>query len=589
MKKHPIVMIFFCTFSALLTTLYACNNSQVTKEPLTEIVIAKVEDTSSIPAQKINMPNNPQQIDHTPVTQTKIGSAIPPTPIRETLQSTPTSPVEKLSKAERKGSLKVPANSWFSEMDPHKEPSSSFAAWGPGIAYHRLMKFSNGPNVKLPSMKTECDVCSEWQFQDLHTITFTINSDIPWVTSNGSIIDTVSAQDIAFSLNRQKTEGWSNSHILHMIKSATAKTHSELEVTLSAPDADVFVALANGRSKILPHKNITGLESQIPENFISSGSWILEKIEKDSSTRMIANPNNLSTPHLESVEFHYIPEAETRRSAYLVGLLDVHRVEQLDRDNVELEIKLEDPKPGIGIQVVFNTQKGPFGNLQFRRSVMNSINPKTIIENVWKNKAFFSMGYPMLSSDWEVKESIWSTYFGNPDKSLTELEQQGLQIPYPITITSADYGDMHIQTLDVISEQLSMGGFNPTLQILNRREFGETALTNTDYQMLVGPTFPQTSPNGHLLTLLHSKGAWNRSGYSNASLDHLLQTQASQFDHKKRSQNISEINLILLNEGVRFMPVTMIHLWAWNNQIKHFYPNFSLEEYSHWEQISIID
>ena len=589
MKKHPIVMIFFCTFSALLTTLYACNNSQVTKEPLTEIVIAKVEDTSSIPTQKINMPNNPQQIDHTHVTQTKIGSAIPPTPIRETLQSTPTSPVEKLSKAERKGSLKVPANSWFSEMDPHKEPSSSFAAWGPGIAYHRLMKFSNGPNVKLPSLKTECDVCSEWQFQDLHTITFTINSDIPWVTSNGSIIDTVSAQDIAFSLNRQKTEGWSNSHILHMIKSATAKTHSELEVTLSAPDADVFVALANGRSKILPHKNITGLESQIPENFISSGSWILEKIEKDSSTRMIANPNNLSTPHLESVEFHYIPEAETRRSAYLVGLLDVHRVEQLDRDNVELEIKLEDPRPGIGIQVVFNTQKGPFGNLQFRRSVMNSINPKTILENVWKNKAFFSMGYPMLSSDWEVKESIWSTYFGNPDKSLTELEQQGLQIPYPITITSADYGDMHIQTLDEISEQLSMGGFNPTLQILNRREFGETALTNTDYQMLVGPTFPQTSPNGHLLTLLHSKGAWNRSGYSNPSLDHLLQTQASQFDHKKRSQNISEINLILLNEGVRFMPVTMIHLWAWNNQIKHFYPNFSLEEYSHWEQISIID
>ena len=199
------------------------------------------------------------------------------------------------------------------------------------------------------------------------------------------------------------------------------------------------------------------------------------------------------------------------------------------------------------------------------------------------------MGYPMFSSDWEMKESIWSTYFGNPDKSLTELEQQGLQIPYPITITSADYGDMHIQTLDVISEQLSMGGFNPTLQILNRREFGKTALMNTDYQMLVGPTFPQTSPNGHLLTLLHSKGAWNRSGYSNGSLDHLLQTQASQFDHKKRSQNISEINLILLNEGVRFMPVTMIHLWAWNNQIKHFYPNFSSEEYSHWEQISLID
>jgi ABC-type transport system substrate-binding protein len=588
MKKRLILMIFFCTFSFLLTILSACNNPQVTKESFTGIVREEVEDTP-IAIREINIPDKPDQIDSSPITQSKIDTAIPLTPLNKILQPSPTSPVKKLTRIERKGSLKVPTNAWFSNMDPHKEPSSSFAAWGPGIAYHRLMKFTNGPNVKLPSMKTECDICSEWQFEDLHTITFTINSNIPWVTSNGSTIDTVSAQDIAFSLNRQKTEGWSNAHILHMIKDATAITDSKLKVTLSAPDADLFIALANGRSKILPHKNITNLEYQIPENVVSSGSWLLEKIDENSSALMIANPNNLSTPHLDNIEFHYLPEAKTRRSAYLVGLLDIYRVEQFDKDDVELEIKLEDPKPGLGLQVVFNTQKEPFNHLHLRRSVMNSINPKNIIENVWGNRAFFSMGYPMISSDWEVEESIWSTYFGNPDKSLTELEQQGLEIPYPITITSANYGDMHIQTLNVISDQLTVGGFAPSLQILNRREFGETALTNSDYQMLVGPTFPQTSPNGHLLTLLHSKGAWNKSGYSNSLFDQLLETQASQFDDEKRSQNISEINLILLNEGIRFMPVTMIHMWAWHDQIKHFYPNFSLEEYSHWEHISLID
>ena len=587
MKKRHIVTIF-CTFSFLLTILSACNNSQVTKESFTGISRGKVEGTP-IATREINIPDKPNQIDSTPITQPKIDNAIPSTPINKILQPNPTSPVKKLTRAERKGSLKIPTNSWFSNMDPHKEPSSTFAAWGPGIAYHRLMKFTNGPNVKLPSMKTECDICSEWQFEDLHTITFTINSDIPWVTSNGSTIDTVSAQDIAFSLNRQKTEGWSNAHILHMIKDATAITDSKLEVTLSAPDADLFIALANGRSKILSHKNITDLEYQIPENVVSSGSWLLEKVDKNSSALMIANPNNLSTPHLDNIEFHYLPEAKTRRSAYLVGLLDIYRMEQFEKDGVELEIKLEDPKPGLGLQVVFNTQKKPFSNLHLRRSVMNSINPKNIIENVWGNRAFFSMGYPMISPDWEVEESIWSTYFGNPDKSLSKLKQQGHEIPYPITITSANYGDMHIQTLNVISDQLTVGGFDPSLQILNRREFGETALTNSDYQMLVGPTFPQTSPNGHLLTLLHSKGVWNRSGYSNSLFDQLLETQASQFDDKKRSQNISEINLILLNEGVRFMPVTMIHMWAWHDQIKHFYPNFSLEEYSHWEHISLID
>ena len=148
MKKRPIVMIVLCTFSFLLTILSACNNSQLTKESFTGIVREEVEYTP-IATRKINIPNKPEQIDSTPITQPKIDNAIPPTPFNKILQPSPTSPVEKLTRAERKGSLKVPTNTWFSNMDPHKEPSSSFAAWGPGIAYHRLMKFTNGPNVKL--------------------------------------------------------------------------------------------------------------------------------------------------------------------------------------------------------------------------------------------------------------------------------------------------------------------------------------------------------------------------------------------------------------------------------------------------------
>ena len=82
MKKRPIVMIIFCTFSFLLTILSACNDSQVTKESFTGIVREEVEDTP-IAIREINIPDKPKQIDSRRITKSKIDNAIPPTPFNK--------------------------------------------------------------------------------------------------------------------------------------------------------------------------------------------------------------------------------------------------------------------------------------------------------------------------------------------------------------------------------------------------------------------------------------------------------------------------------------------------------------------------
>ena len=115
------------------------------------------------------------------------------------------------------GSLTIPTEVWFENLDPHMESSDGYAAWGPGIAYSRLMKFKTEKNMSLPSLATECDLCSEWKMTSPNEFLFQIREDISWNSSDGQEFHRVTAKDIEYSLQRQGHENSPNSHIIHMI------------------------------------------------------------------------------------------------------------------------------------------------------------------------------------------------------------------------------------------------------------------------------------------------------------------------------------------------------------------------------------
>jgi len=543
-----------------------------------------IADLPSTIAPLASIPANLNQFNLVP-------TLVPPMPLQQGTSSgsaiSTIKPISKEPRQTRGGTLRVATHTWFEDLDPHREPSTSFVAWGPGIAYSRLMRFKSGPNVELPSMEVECELCTDWDIEDSTTLNFTLRDDVKWQTQLGMGLNYVNAQDIASSFQKQMTKGWPNSHILHMLDKIEAPSDTELRITLMAPDADVFIALADGRSKITPDIAASSTNRQILRSITGSSPWLQETIKPQTMVRMVRSEQSEIEPYLDAMEFHLVEDPETRLSAFLVGLVDIYRIEYLEGQIDSPDPKLNYFEPGSGIEIAFSTESPPFDDPKVREAAMYALDPKELIDKVWEGMAFFSLGFPAANKEWVVEENVWSKHFSSTDKSLAILKDSSIQSPVPITITSSDYGIQHMESVQMFAEQLSRGGFDPSINLLNRREYVAEAWKSGGYQMLIGPSFPQSSPNGYLLPVLHSRGAWNTTKHFDGKLDRLILAQASEYDSDSRTALIQDINKSLLDNGYRFMPITKIQPWTWNNNLQDFHPNFAGNEYSFWEKVWI--
>ena len=430
--------------------------------------------------------------------------------------------------------------------------------------------------------------------KDDQTFIFHIRDGVRWHTNTKyEDLGTVDSYDVKASLERQRSKELPNSHILHMIKDIRVVTKSILEISLINADADFLSAIADGRSKVISAAVLRDPTPLDDGPVIGSGPWSLSKYTHQTLSVMINNSQNTDDPDrqalLESLRFHTIPDSKTRHAAYKVALLDIHQLSLSDMDLPSDEYNpgnfLLYPESGIGLEISFNTTKIPFDNQEVRRAAMASLNPDTIIRDAWKGRAFFSSGFPLATPTWLQDRESWLPYFDKADNTLESLKTTELVLPINVQIKSSDFGEEYVESVKIIKQQLSQGGFKPVVNFLSRKEYAEDAWIAGNYQIMVGPTIPQTSPNGYLLGVLHSRGGWNTNGHKNDELDRLLEQQAIEYDVAKRRHLIKQIQTSILENGYRFMPATKISLWTWQSNIRDFNPNFSRGEYGFWEKV----
>jgi len=537
------------------------------------------------------------KIDGAQVSKSEMVATIVPTPIsladKETITSLSSNNADMVStsalitqvEAEQKvslsgkkgGSLKLASKNYFGSLDPHQNYSASYSTWGIGVIYQRLLKFSSGPNIVLPSQATECEVCQSWKMIDGKTFIFNIDPDVTWQSINSKDLGNMSVEDIKFSLERQMNMGNKNAdrfHMIHSIESTPDK--GQLQINLHAPDADIFTSLADGRSKLISKSYSENSNFTDSDSLVGSGPWKLSKLSENSYSILENAYSTPNPPYLDAIEFHILPDQQTRLSAYSVGLIDVYNI---DQHSTKMDISFADPTPGQGFEIAFNTAIYPFDDFDIRSTARNNINPDEIIKEAWNDQAFFSLGFATAHSSWIPEKSLWKSYF-SPYKQTEPLAQM-----IPIDITTSDFGTKFKKSVEITSRHLTSAGFEPTINYVNRRQYTELQWKGGDFQILMGPTFPHTSTNAFVIPVLHSQGKWNTTNHQDLQLDEMIEKQSQEYIFEKRSKIIKEINSQLLERSYRFMPATQKNLWAWTEDLKNIHPNFSGFEYTHWEKV----
>ena len=476
-------------------------------------------------------------------------------------------------------------------QDVHQEISPALSTWGPGIVYSRLLRFSAGPDIELPSLAVECELCAGWTMRDELTFDFELRDEIRWQALSPVDGRLLRAEDVAFSLNRQRREGWPNEPLLQVLGDVTALDDGTVRVSLKAPDADFMIGLADGHTKIVSPEAV-GLTGDLRDGpTVGSGPWVLTESEPDVWHRFDRNPDYFEEglPYLDGVVVNIITDDDTRRAAFRVHRLDVDQMEPREweefsneRPNMPFLFARETAR---GIEVAFKTTAPPFADVRLRRAAMFAMDPFQAIDEVWRGAAYVSQGMPMLNPEWGISSEELREFFGDPQRAVELVAESGLDLPIPVTIRVGDFSEPVRAHAELIQGELSRVGFEPTIELVNRRRFGDEVWLGGDYQMFIGPIAPTTSANGYLLPIIHSKGRWNTTGHRNDALDALIEAQAQMFDPSERIEFIHEIQRRILKDAYRFLPATQVSIWTWWPELNNFNPNFAGFEYSHWSRV----
>lgn len=585
-----------CLIASLLIMLSAACGESPEPEPAATATPTSVPATAT--PRATDTPTPPTSAPRTPRVLPTATPIPTPTPVAQ-LTSTPTPSAPRPRPAilptpdsrTHGGTLNLESSRNIAHQDVHQDVSPALSTWGPGIAYSRLLRLESGPDTALPSMVVECDICADWTMESPTSYLFNLRDNVAWQNLDPVGGRTLDADDVIFSYQRQINPDFPNSPLLRNIAALEYLGPLTLRVRFGLPDADALLTLADGHSKIVaPETLIQGGDLRDGPT-VGTGPWMLEDSSPDVAHSFSRHPDYFEPdiPLVDNLKILIITDEATRDAAFQTGMTDIHEMEPTEWVQHIQQLpnapSLQIPQPGNGIEVAFKTTESPFDDARARRAAMLSMDPLRIIEEQWEGFGFVGAGFPVASPEWLLSDSEISGRFNDADAAQSLLREAGLSSGALVAITVGDFDQSHLDYAHAVSVGMQSVGFDTRVDIVNRRQFGETAWLQGDYQLMVGPPAPVSTPNGFLLPVFHSEGIWNTTGHRDAELDELLEAQSIEHDPEKRTKLIHRIQNRILDQGYRFMPFTRASIWTWHPRVRDFHPNFALSEYHHWTKV----
>ena len=489
------------------------------------------------------------------------------------------------------GRLNLAGRENIPHQDVHQALTPALSTWGPGIVYSRLLRLKTGPEVVLPSLAVECELCESWCLEGDKTFVFRLREDVRWQDLPPLDGRGLTSEDIAFSYTRQRSSGWPNAPVLQAIETMETPRSDTLRVVLAFPDADFIIALADGHSKIVAREAVEVNGDLKNGPTVGSGPWLLTATQRGVAHSFTRNPSYFeqALPYVDALEMHIITDAATRDAAFKVRITDVHQLEPDEWDRFQQQqpgaLHLTAREAGTGLEVALKTSAPPFDDTRVRRAVLGAIDPWEAIRDQWSGFGYVSLGIPAMDSDWGLPKDELERFFGQPQLAHELLVESDAESAVPVTIKVGDFGQPYLAHAQRIAKEMRAVGFEPTLEIVNRRVFGEDVWLGGGYRMFIGPPASITTPNGYMLSVLHSDGRWNTTEHRDDELDRLIEAQSQEYDVGRRREMVLQIQRKVLEGAYRFMPATRTSIWVWWPRVQGFHPNFAAFEYSHWSKV----
>lgn len=284
---------------------------------------------------------------------------------------------------------------------------------------------------------------------------------------------------------------------------------------------------------------------------IGTGPFKFEQYIPSQKIVLVKNSeyyNEEKMPKIDKAEIMIMTDTGAVVSALKSGSLDIASV--LPNDAKALEKSFDIYTSGQNMVDLFalNNSVKPLDNEIVRKAIDLAVDKNEIINGAFDGYAtkIYSNFSPLMAEFYN--ENLTDTEEFNIEKAKELLKSQKLENGFDLTITVPGNYKQHIDTAQILVEQLKKININVKLDVVEWATWLEKVYTNADYQATVIGLSGKLDPNDILIryTTDYKK---NFIKFSNSEYDELIKNASTELEPAKRAEMYKDAQKILTTKN----------------------------------------
>ena len=440
------------------------------------------------------------------------------------------------------GSVVVGIQQDIDSLDPHKATAAGTKEILFNV-FEGLVKPDENGNLI-------CAVASDYSISDDGLVyTFTLRDGVKFHNGND-----VTCEDVKYSLERVAglLDGTPLVATLQTIQAVDILDDKTVQVTVDTPNTELIYSFVTA---IIP----AGSGEDAEADPVGTGPFSFVSYTPQEGIVLAKNENywHEVLPYLDEVDFIY---------AYLT---DSQANELKDSFNVI-------SSPSNVVQALFlNNDYEPLSDVKVRQAICYALDKDMVNEFVagGNGTLISSAMLPTLKDYYEDLNDLYGTS-ANVEKAKELLTEAGYADGFDLAIAVPSVYEFHMQTAEVVVEQLKAVGINATIDAVEWNTWLEDVYTNREYQATIsGITCSDLTP-GYLLNRFQTDSKKNFVNFKSTEYDELWKaTQATQ-DAAEKAADYKKLQTILADEAASAFIQVPANTTAFNKNLAgyKFYP-----------------
>ncbi len=426
-----------------------------------------------------------------------------------------------------------------------------------------------GTDMRIDKSK---GLATDWHYLNQNTLRFTLRHGVTF--QDGEPFD---AAAVKYTFDRllgplgQKGAQYFQYKTIKTVKVVDPYT---VDFITSSPDPVLVTKLAGYGAMIVPPAYIKQHgDAYFSTHPIGTGAFMVTKYVPKLEVDLVAYAKYWrGAPRMKHLIYRFIPDDTTRLAELQTGHIDIMQkvaTAQVSVIKGASDLRLDPVGSPTVYGLFLDPRQKPTNNVLIRQAINYAIDRASIVKDILG-------GYGNLVSTWQTSMSFgndpsMAPFPYNPDKAKALIAQAHVSGPLHLKFTIDGTDSVFKQVAEVIVAELQQVGFTVDLETVDPVVHYGTNIPKGKYGNMAefgwgGWTldFDNTA-----YSLYHS-GEFYNPGYSNPTMDHLLEAARSTLDQGKRLSIYKQVDALLRRDVPEAVLFQSVNLWATTANVHNF-------------------